>query len=180
MPIHKKKRKYEMGRQPVLTKIGPKKISPLRGMGGNIKYRGLKLDHGNFTWQSELKSMKSKIYQCVYNATSNEYTRTNTLVKNTIVHIDAIPFRNWYFQHYGVDLSKAKDAVVPKRSGHVLAKCRNRAKNRVIDENVVAQMPSGKILACISSRPGQSGRADGYILEGKELTFYLKKIEKKN
>lgn len=30
--------------------------------------------------------------------------------------------------------------------------------------------------ARISSRPGQSGRCDGYILEGKELEFYLKKV----
>jgi small subunit ribosomal protein S8e len=33
--------------------------------------------------------------------------------------------------------------------------------------------------ACISSRPGQSGRADGYILEGKELEFYVKKLKSK-
>lgn len=33
--------------------------------------------------------------------------------------------------------------------------------------------------ACISSRPGQVGRADGYILEGKELEFYLRKIRAK-
>jgi small subunit ribosomal protein S8e len=35
---------------------------------------------------------------------------------------------------------------------------------------------SGRLLACITSRPGQSGRADGYILEGKELEFYTKKL----
>jgi small subunit ribosomal protein S8e len=40
-------------------------------------------------------------------------------------------------------------------------------------------MSSGRILASISSRPGQSGRCDGYLLEGKELEFYIKKIEKK-
>ena len=34
-------------------------------------------------------------------------------------------------------------------------------------------------MAAISSRPGQCGRADGYILEGKELEFYLKKIKSK-
>jgi len=34
-------------------------------------------------------------------------------------------------------------------------------------------------MACISSRPGQTGRLDGYILEGKELEFYLKKTEKR-
>ena len=40
-------------------------------------------------------------------------------------------------------------------------------------------MNKGKLLACITSRPGQSGRCDGYLLEGRELEFYAKKIEKK-
>lgn len=39
------------------------------------------------------------------------------------------------------------------------------------------QFAQQRLLACISSRPGQSGRADGYILEGKELEFYAKKID---
>ena len=38
----------------------------------------------------------------------------------------------------------------------------------------------GKLYACITTRPGQVGKADGYLLEGKELEFYLKKLEKKN
>lgn len=33
--------------------------------------------------------------------------------------------------------------------------------------------------ACLASRPGQCGRADGYILEGKELEFYMRKIHSK-
>ena len=33
--------------------------------------------------------------------------------------------------------------------------------------------------ACVSSRPGQSGRCDGYILEGKELEFYQRKLRSK-
>lgn len=36
-----------------------------------------------------------------------------------------------------------------------------------------------RLYAAISSRPGQCGRCDGYILEGKELEFYLKKMQKK-
>ena len=35
------------------------------------------------------------------------------------------------------------------------------------------------VAACISSRPGQSGRCDGYVLEGEELNFYLKKLKKR-
>lgn len=41
------------------------------------------------------------------------------------------------------------------------------------------QFQSGRLLACIASRPGQCGRADGYILEGEELSFYKRKLEKK-
>jgi small subunit ribosomal protein S8e len=49
----------------------------------------------------------------------------------------------------------------------------------VIDLHVAEQFNAGRVLACITSRPGQSGRADGYILEGKELEFYIKKLEKR-
>ena len=35
------------------------------------------------------------------------------------------------------------------------------------------------LIACVSSRPGQCGRCDGYLLEGKELEFYLKKLKMK-
>ncbi len=33
------------------------------------------------------------------------------------------------------------------------------------------------IQAFIASRPGKNGRADGYVLEGKELEFYMKKLK---
>jgi small subunit ribosomal protein S8e len=49
----------------------------------------------------------------------------------------------------------------------------------VIDSKVADQFNSGRLLACVSSRPGQSGRCDGYVLEGKELEFYQKKLERK-
>ena len=45
-----------------------------------------------------------------------------------------------------------------------------------IDPLLESQFAAGRLYAAISSRPGQSGRADGYILEGKELEFYLRKI----
>ena len=180
MPIHKKKRKFEMGRQPAMTKIGKKKISIVRGRGGNLKYRAIKLDFGNYTWQSESVSFKTRIYDTVYNATSNEFTRTKTLVKNAIVQIDATPFRDWYLQHYGIDLSGKNEKKAEKISGHVQAKLKARQANRTIDEKLAQQMVKGKILGCVSSRPGQSGRVDGYVLEGKELLFYLKQMEKKH
>ena len=40
------------------------------------------------------------------------------------------------------------------------------------------QFEAGRLYALISSRPGQSGRCDGYILEGEELAFYQRAIRK--
>ena len=48
-----------------------------------------------------------------------------------------------------------------------------------VEPAVEEQFATGRVLASISSRPGQCGRSDGYILEGKELEFYLKKIKAK-
>lgn len=66
-----------------------------------------------------------------------------------------------------------------KHSNHVQRKLAARQKTRVLDPVLEEQLVSGRVLACISSRPGQSGRADGYILEGKELDFYQKKLSQK-
>ncbi len=187
MPVHQKKRKFEMARQPSMTKLGAKQVRPIRGRGGNYKYRALRIDQGNFTWSSEAFSSKTRILDVVYNATNNELVRTKTLVKNTIVQVDATPFKKFYAEHYDVELGKKKQKEVAaeaaadakKKSKHVLAILKKRQANRVIDQHVADQFAAGRLLACIVSRPGQSGRADGYILEGKELEFYIKKMEKK-
>jgi small subunit ribosomal protein S8e len=44
-----------------------------------------------------------------------------------------------------------------------------RKADAKIDANLEAQFRQGRLYASVSSRPGQSGRCDGYILEGKEL-----------
>ena len=150
-----------------------------------MKYRALRIDAGCFSWGSEAVSRKTRVLDVVYNATNNELVRTKTIVKNCIVTVDANPFRQWYLKHYDVELNKKKveesekAKAETKRSRHVLAKLKRAAAGRVIDQKVAEQFNSGRLLACISSRPGQSGRCDGYILEGRELEFYQRKLEKK-
>ena len=182
----RKKRKFLMARPPALTKLGAKRIHSVRVRGGNTKYRALRLESGNFSWGSETVTRKSRILSVTYNASNNEFVRTNTLVKNSIIQIDAAPFRQWYEQHYGLSISSKKEAkkkdekdAQKKQSGKVLAKLKKRQATRVLDPHIEEQFAVGRLYACISSRPGQSGRADGYILEGKELDFYLKKMQKK-
>ncbi|CAI0374006.1 unnamed protein product [Linum tenue] len=194
----RKKRKYELGRQPANTKLSSNKtVRRVRVRGGNVKWRALRLDTGNFSWGSEAVTRKTRLLDVVYNASNNELVRTQTLVKSAIVQVDAAPFKQWYLQHYGVDIGRKKKnpaaaaaakkegeeaEAVPeevKKSSHVTRKLEKRQQTRQLDSHIEEQFGGGRLLACISSRPGQCGRADGYILEGKELEFYMKKLQKK-
>eukprot|EP00177_Eucheuma_denticulatum_P005167 GFKZ01009408.1.p1 GENE.GFKZ01009408.1~~GFKZ01009408.1.p1 ORF type:complete len:205 (+),score=41.24 GFKZ01009408.1:150-764(+) len=181
-PYTQKKRKYELGRQPAMTKLGTKLIRPVRVRGGNIKMRGLRLETGNFAWGSEGFAGKSRILNVVYNASNNELVRTNTLVKGCIVQVDATPFRQYYHKHYGIDIGKKKagEDEGEKISKRTAEKQKKRAADRLkLDEGIAVLFQSGRLLACLASRPGQCGRADGYLLEGKELEFYTKAMTKK-
>eukprot|EP00007_Cunea_sp_BSH-02190019_P006234 CAMPEP_0174232942 /NCGR_PEP_ID=MMETSP0417-20130205/3104_1 /TAXON_ID=242541 /ORGANISM="Mayorella sp, Strain BSH-02190019" /LENGTH=196 /DNA_ID=CAMNT_0015311079 /DNA_START=89 /DNA_END=679 /DNA_ORIENTATION=+ len=173
------KRKFEAGRPPANTRIGPKRVRATRVRGGNNKWRALRLEAGNYSWGTESVTRKCRILRVVYNSTNNELVRTNSLVKGCIVQIDATPFRQWYAQHYGVELGKKKDEET-KISDHVARKQKKHASTMVpLDSQVADQFNTGLLYACLSSRPGQSGRADGYILEGPELDFYIRKLKKK-
>ena len=48
-----------------------------------------------------------------------------------------------------------------------------------VAENVDEQFVTGRLYALVTSRPGQCGRCDGYVLEGKELEFYVKRMARK-
>jgi small subunit ribosomal protein S8e len=288
------KRKFELGRQPAMTRIGERRVHQVRCRGGYIKFRALRVDHGNYSWPGEAVTRKARIICVVYNPTNPEYVRTNTIVKGSIVQIDSTPFKNWYQKHYGVlvgkatpfvkakkstekksrkhrpapieKLSKVKEVVVEKKgkgekkaekksekkiekkvekkkeeakpvkksvkptattvakpdakpvakkvvkrstkkpeaavegtpkkerkckannsrksgshkpSGATLKRWRLRNATRVLEAALSEQFEKGRLYAKISTSPGQIGSADGYVLEGEELTFYVKKMQLK-
>ena len=107
---YRKKRKFELGRQAAMTKLGAKRVHSVRVRGGNVKFRAMRLDTGNFSWGSEALSRKTRIIDVVYNASNNELVRTKTLVKGAVVQIDATPFRQWWEGHYGQALGKKGQA----------------------------------------------------------------------
>ena len=182
--IHQKKRIFEQARPAANTNLAEKRIRRIRVRGGNYKFRALRLNTGNFVWASEACAFKTKILNVVYNASNNELVRTNTLVKNTIVRIESAPFRKFILNHYyGTKDEKAELKLNWEKSEGAIDKKADKFLQRrlktTIPQNIADQIAKGQLLACISSRPGQSGRADGYILEGDELDFYARKLEKK-
>ena len=110
--------------------------------------------------------------------------RTNTLTKSAVVQIDAAPFRQWYEAHYGVQLgrrrqAKGQETEETKKSKSVEKKHEERMKQMgKVETALERQFEAGRLYAVVSSRPGQSGRVDGYVLEGEELAFYQRAIRK--
>jgi len=177
--IHQKKRKYELGRQPANTRIGQKRIHLVRCRGGSFKRRAIRLDHGNFSWGSENFSAACRIVDVLYNASNDDLVRTKTLVKNCIVQIDGNPFKQYYLKQYGEVLGKPTEDE-EKVSKRVQGKREKRkAMAPELQDNLRNQFRTGRLYACLTSRPGQCGRADGYVLEGAELDFYANKLKKK-
>lgn len=98
----------ELGRQPAMTKLGAKRVHTVRVRGGNTKHRAMRLETGNYAWGSEHCTRKTRLLTVVYNSSNNELVRTNTLVKGSIIQIDATPFRQWYEAHYGSPVSRKR------------------------------------------------------------------------
>lgn len=156
----------------------------VRTRGGNRKFRALRLESGNFSWGSEGISRKTRIIAVSFHPSNNELVRTNTLTKSAIVQVDAAPFRQWYEAHYGASLgrrrqAKSEQAEEVKKSKSVVAKQEQRHKTvGKVEPALERQFEASRLYAVVSSRPGQSGRCDGYILEGEELAFYARAIRR--
>jgi small subunit ribosomal protein S8e len=121
-----------------------------------------------------------------YHPSNNELVRTNTLTKSAVVQVDATPFRQWYEAHYGQALGRRRqqkagqEATEPEKKSKSVEKkqaARLAAQGKV-EPALERQFEAGRLYAVISSRPGQSGRVDGYILEGEELAFYQRQLRK--
>ncbi|KAL8697652.1 MAG: hypothetical protein Q9224_002202 [Gallowayella concinna] len=182
---YRKKRAFEKGRQPANTRIGAKRIHLVRTRGGNQKYRALRLDSGNFSWGSEGIARKVRVISVTFHPSNNELVRTNTLTKSAVVQVDAAPFRQWYEAHYGQNLGRRRqqkqtaETEEKKKSKGVEKKQAARyAEQGKVDPALERQFEAGRLYAVVASRPGQSGRVDGYVLEGDELAFYQRAIRK--
>lgn len=180
-------RAFEKGRQPANTRIGAKRIHLVRTRGGNQKYRALRLDSGNFSWGSESVTRKVRVISVSFHPSNNELVRTNTLTKSAVVQVDAAPFRQWFEAHYGQSLGRRRQqkstttegGEEKKKSKSVDKKQAARyAAQGKVDPALERQFEAGRLYAVVASRPGQSGRVDGYILEGDELAFYQRAIRK--
>ena len=107
---------------------------------------------------------KVRVLDVAYNASNNELVRTQTLVKGAIIQVDAAPFKQWYQQHYGVEVGLKKkgggggaaaEGEAAAQSSHVKRKLKQRNQGRKLDQLLDDQFSTGRLYASIASRPGQ-------------------------
>ena len=121
-----------------------------------------------------------------YHPSNNELVRTNTLTKSAVVQVDAAPFRQWYEAHYGTGLGRRRQQQQKGEKEEEKKKSKSIEKKQAarlsasgkVDQALEKQFEAGRLYAVVASRPGQSGRVDGYVLEGEELAFYQRAIRK--
>lgn len=100
------KRKYELGREPTLTKLGETRPKKQRTIGGNFKTKLLRAEFANVSDPKAKTIKKTKITKVLENPANPNYVRRNIITKGTIID---------------TELGKAKVTSRPGQEGTVNA-----------------------------------------------------------
>ncbi len=86
--LPRKKRKYELGREPVFTHVAPIRKKIIRVRGGNYKVKLLRSDEINVYNPKTGKAQKAKIKGVVENPANPHFAQRNIITKGAIVDTD--------------------------------------------------------------------------------------------
>ena len=84
----RKKKAYELGRQPALTHIDKRRLKYVRTMGSHRKVRLLTSDTANLFDPKTKKYEKAKIKSVVENPANRHFIRRNIMTKGTVIDTD--------------------------------------------------------------------------------------------
>lgn len=153
----RKRSEWRQDRVPAHTRLRldkPEKIKVRKAFGGHKKIKGIKIKTGLYVFSSLDVEFECPILKVVHNTANDNFTKLGVMVKGTIVEVDSSPFKTWYTTHHN------KEAGKPNEENSLLGQ-------------LLPYMETGKLYAKITTRPGQVGACNGYILEGDELETFL-------
>jgi len=84
----RKKKQYELGRDPVHTRLGEKKVKSIRTMGGHKKDVSLRNNSVNVVDPKTKKHKVVKIKNVIENIANRHFVRRNILTKGTVVETE--------------------------------------------------------------------------------------------
>ncbi len=86
--LHRRKRKWEMGSNPILTKLGSIKRKIVRTKGGNEKVKALSASYANVYDPSSMKTKKVKIIDVLKNPANPHFVRRGILTKGVTIETE--------------------------------------------------------------------------------------------
>ena len=86
--LNRRKRKYELGSNPILTKLGKLKRKIVRTKGGGRKIKALSIDYANVYDASSKATKKVKIMDVVENKANPHLVRRGILTKGAVVETE--------------------------------------------------------------------------------------------
>ena len=84
----RKKKQYELGSLPTLTKVGKQKVSVVRTLGGNTKRKLFSSDVANVLNSKTKKFDKVKVTGVKDNPANRNFSRRNIITCGTIIETD--------------------------------------------------------------------------------------------
>ncbi|HLH86446.1 MAG TPA: 30S ribosomal protein S8e [Thermoplasmataceae archaeon] len=82
------KRRYELGREPTLTRIGPVSRKVIRSFGGNSKVVLMKSDVVNLYIPAEKKTRQVKIQTVKENPANQHFVQRNIMNRGTVIQTE--------------------------------------------------------------------------------------------
>jgi len=83
-----KKRKFEIGSEPIEVTLGTEKHKIIRGRGGNTKVKALIAEYANVVDPRKKKTQKVKITSVLENPANPHYVRRNVVTKGALVETE--------------------------------------------------------------------------------------------
>jgi len=85
---HRKKKKYMIGSEPLLVKVGEEKRKVVRTKGGNVKVKAVSVEYANVLNPKTKKSKKVKILSVVENPANPHFVRRGIVTKGCIINTE--------------------------------------------------------------------------------------------
>jgi small subunit ribosomal protein S8e len=86
--LGRKKRRFEIGREPTFTLLGVERLLIMRTRGANVKVRMLKAAFANVVDPATLKTQKSKIITVKKNSANPNYVQRNIINKGALIQTE--------------------------------------------------------------------------------------------
>ncbi|HUT27168.1 MAG TPA: 30S ribosomal protein S8e [Methanomassiliicoccales archaeon] len=91
LTLSRKKRRFEIGKEPVSTFVGIEKRQVSRVRGGNVKVRMLKAQFANVMDTATNKAQKAKIITVKENSANPNYVQRNIITKGAVIQTELGP-----------------------------------------------------------------------------------------